>query len=169
MNNILLRKYKKEDTQAINDIFNFFCNTSFACFLDEEITFNQIEEKLDNAVSIYVYEQNSKVIGFGYLSKFHKCNSFKHTGVLTYFILPEFTGKGLGSKILKKLFDTGKENGITNFLAQVSNKNEQSLKFHEKMKFEKTGEMKNMFKKFGESVDIILVQRQFEFAGGNYE
>ena len=74
-----------------------------------------------------VLECRNKVIGFGFVAPYKPFKSFNHTEVLTYFILSEFTCKGLGTKLFSKLILKGKDLGITNYIAHISSKNEQSI------------------------------------------
>ena len=108
-----------------------------------------------------VLETGNKVVGFGFVASYNPFKSCNHVGVLTYFILPEYTGKGLGTKLFNQLISKGKDLGITNYLAHISSRNEQSLNFHKKHGFQEVGRFKDMSVKLGESIDMVWVQKQF--------
>ena len=109
------------------------------------------------------YEETEleRIIGFGYLSEFKPFSNFNQTGVLTYFILTEYTGKGLGTRIINELISFGKKEGITNYLAQISSKNKQSINFHKKHGFVEVGNFKEVGIKFNQKFDIIWMQKIF--------
>ncbi len=159
--NYIIRSFEESDQSKTLIIFNRFAKESFAVYCEEELQENQFLKLLDNAKIILVIEEKDKVIGFGYISNYKPYPNFSHTGVLTYFILPEYTGKGIGTKLFNQLISKGREIGITNYLAHISSKNVQSLRFHEKLGFEEVGMLKNVAFKFGELIDIIWVQKQF--------
>lgn len=166
MEEIRLRKYRTSDEEAIKDIFNYFGKESFACYNESDITITDVKDRLNGVRSALVYEENEKVIGFGYISRYKEYPNFDHTGVLTYFLLPDYTGRGLGTKLINQLFSIGKSMGISNYLAHISSENKQSLNFHKKLGFEKVGKMKNVARKFGKFVNIIWVQKEFGNKGG---
>lgn len=169
MNEIILREYHPNDIEAVKNIFNYFGKESFACYNDVDINLEEMEKRMADVRYALVYELYGEVIGFGYVSYYKKFPNFDHAGVLTYLIFPEYTGKGLGSKLLNRLFEVGRDKGITNFIAHISSKNNQSLNFHNKMGFTKVGEIKNIAKKFGEMVNIVWVQKEFAADGDLYE
>jgi L-amino acid N-acyltransferase YncA len=87
--------------------------------------------------------------------------NFNKTGVLSYFLYADYTGMGLGTRLLNELLSVGQKMGITNFLAHISSRNTQSINFHKKHGFEEVGRFKNIAVKFGEKIDIIWMQKQF--------
>ena len=99
-------------------------------------------------------------MGFGFIKPYRDLENFNHTGMLTYFILPEYTGQGVGTKIMHALLEKGKSLGIHNFVAHISSKNKQSLRFHQKQGFKECGRIKNIGHKFGEFFDLVWVQKQ---------
>lgn len=165
MENLNLRKYRTSDNKSIKNIFNYFSKESFACYCENDFSSSEIELIMEDTRCAYVIEDHKKIIGFGYLSHFKKLNTFDHTGVLTYFILPEYTGNGLGTKICNQLLLTGRSLGITNFIANISSKNQQSLNFHKKIGFKEVGKLPQIAIKFGEYFDIIWVQKIIEDKG----
>jgi phosphinothricin acetyltransferase len=148
--------------EAILAVFNSFVRDSFAAYCESELTCEQFEKLLAQARIILTLRNGETTIGFGYISSYRPLPNFDHTGVLTYFILAEYTGKGYGSELLTQLFAKGKEMGITNYLAHISSRNEQSLNFHKKHGFKEVGRFKDVAKKFGELIDVVWVQKQLE-------
>ena len=157
--NFKIRKYLDSDFKEVHSIFNQFALESFAAYCETELDIDRMRRMIDQAKAALVIEENKKVVGFGFISEFKPYQNFSRTGVLTYFIKPEFTGKGIGSKLLTELFSLGKKKGITNYLAQISSKNKQSLNFHKKLGFKKVGRFKDVGTKFGQSIDVVWVQK----------
>ncbi len=85
--------------------------------------------------------------------------TFQHTAEVTYFISPEMTGKGLGSKILSFLETEGKKQGISCILANISSLNEGSIRFHKKHGFVECGRFRNVVKKKGILFDTVWMQK----------
>jgi len=160
-NEVIIRTKKEEDAEKILEVVNSFVKDSFAAYSDEYYPSSIVDEWSKKAKVFLVLETGNKVVGFGFVASYKPFKSCAHVGVLTYFILPEYTGKGVGTKLFTQLISMGKDLGVTNYLAHISSKNEQSLNFHKKHGFQEVGRFKDMSVKLGESVDTVWVQKQF--------
>ncbi|MBU1101556.1 MAG: GNAT family N-acetyltransferase [Bacteroidetes bacterium] len=159
--NIRIRAYEAKDAGKVDFILNDFARKSFAVYNDENCKTSFAETRSSEAKVFLVLQNNDEVIGFGMVTPYRPFRTCAHTGVLTYFILPEFTGKGLGSRIINELIEQSLSKGINNFLAHISSKNDQSLAFHSKHGFEEVGRFKKIGKKFDEYFDIVWVQKEY--------
>jgi L-amino acid N-acyltransferase YncA len=163
-NEVIIRPKTEEDHENILEVVNSFVKNSFAAYQDEPYPASMVDEWTKKSRVFLVLETGNEVVGFGFAASYRPFKSFNHVGVLTYFILEEYTGKGLGTKLINQLISKGKELGITNYLAHISSKNEQSLNFHKKHGFQEVGRFKDMSVKLGESVDMIWVQKQLNLS-----
>jgi len=158
---IIIRPYKQDDFEGLLEVFNTFVKDSFAAYCKEGYDVAVFRNHVENAKIIFVLTDLERIIGFGYLSEYKPFTNFNQTAVLTYFILTEYTGKGLGTRIIKELISLGKKEGITNYLAQISSKNKQSINFHKKHGFVVVGNFKEVGIKFNQKFDIIWMQKIF--------
>ncbi len=158
---IIIRDFANSDIEGLIRVFNYFAINSFAVYSESPLTAEHFNLMIAQTRIALVIENEKQIIGFGYISKFKPFPNFDGTGLLTYFILPEFTGKGIGKNLFNTLITRGREIGISNYLVHISSKNEQSLQFHKKMGFNETGLFKNVAKKFGELFDIVWMQKQY--------
>ncbi|MEO8398697.1 MAG: N-acetyltransferase family protein [Ignavibacteriaceae bacterium] len=156
-----IRNFEDRDSQSIIDIMNYFIENTEACYPDKKIGKEFVERiKSSDGYPFYVVENNDKkVLGFALLKKFREYDVFNRTAVITYFILPEYTGKGLGKKLLSLLIRDAKEMGIDNILAHISSWNEGSLNFHKKNGFFECGRFEKVAKKFNKDFDMIWMQK----------
>ena len=139
----------------------YIIKVSFAAYPETALSPDRLKELMKPAKVNLVLQKDKTIIGFGYICGFKPLPNFSHTGTLTYFIRPEFTGQGLGTKLFNELINRGKDLGITNYLAHISSRNEQSLNFHKKMGFDEVGRFKNVGRKFGKDIDMVWVQKEF--------
>lgn len=160
-NEVIIRTKKEDDAEKILEVVNSFVKDSFAAYSDEYYHPSIVDKWSKKAKVFLVLERGNEVIGFGFVASYKPFKSCNHVGVLTYFILPEYTGKGIGTKLFNQLISKGKDLGLTNYLAHISSRNEQSLNFHKKHGFQEVGRFKDMSVKLGESVDMVWVQKQF--------
>lgn len=165
----VIRKATPQDIQAMLEIFNYYIKKTFAAYLETPVgpdfiqAFNDEDGPDKNQYfPYYVMEENSRVIGFGALKPYFPFRNFQHTGVVSYFILPEYTRKGLGAKLLNVLYRDAKKKNMKSLLANVSSKNQASLNFHLKHGFVECGRFKAVGTKFGKYFDIIWLQKFME-------
>ncbi|MDD4050440.1 MAG: GNAT family N-acetyltransferase [candidate division Zixibacteria bacterium] len=83
----------------------------------------------------------------------------RRTGEITYFILPEFTGRGIGVELLGRLTEEAKARGIDTLLGSISSLNEGSLRFHLRHGFVECGRFRRIGRKQGRDFDVIWVQK----------
>jgi phosphinothricin acetyltransferase len=158
--NITIHDFRQSDLDTMLAVFNSFVRDSHAAYPESELNRGQFETIMAQAKIIVTLRHEEAVIGFGFISSYKPLGNFDHTGVLTYFILPDYTGVGLGTRLLHELFRRGREAGISNYLAHISSRNEQSLNFHRKHGFKEVGRFKEVARKFGELIDVVWVQKQ---------
>lgn len=165
----LIREASTEDIPGMLEVFNYYVENSFAAYLETSVGpefFQVIQSEKDQdkgeRFPFYVIEENGKIIGIGALRPYFPFPNFRHTGVVSYFILPGHTRKGLGSKMLKKLCTEAGEKKMKSLLANVSSKNEASLNFHQKHGFIECGRFREVGTKFGKYFDIIWMQKFLE-------
>ncbi len=99
-NEVIIRIKKEEDAEKILEVVNSFVKDSFAAYQDEDYPPSIVDEWSKKAKVFLVLETGNKVVGFGFVASYKPFKSCAHVGVLTYFILPEYTGKGLGTKLI---------------------------------------------------------------------
>ncbi|HWQ49895.1 MAG TPA: GNAT family N-acetyltransferase [Methanosarcina sp.] len=165
----VIREATSQDTEEMLDIFNYYVDNSFAAYLETPVgpEFFQISHEeggpnKNEHSPFYVMEEDNRVIGIGALRPYLPFPNFQHTGVLSYFILPEYTRKGLGVKLLDVLCEDAKKKNIKSLLANVSSKNQASLNFHLKHGFVECGRFKDAGTKFGKYFDIVWFQKFLE-------
>jgi L-amino acid N-acyltransferase YncA len=160
--NALIRPVLESDWEAITAIFNHFVTESFAAYPDQPVGVNFFRDR-HGAHPIFpfvVAEIEGEVVGFGYLSPFHPAPTMYQTANLTYFLHPEFTGRGIGATFLEHLLEAGKTLGIINFMAHVSSLNPGSIRFHLVHGFTECGRFINVGVKNGRSFDMVWLQKQ---------
>ncbi|AKB19268.1 MULTISPECIES: GNAT family N-acetyltransferase [unclassified Methanosarcina] len=164
-----IREAVTEDISGMLEVFNYYIENSFAAYIETKVgpeffqaVQSEKEQDENEHFPFYVIEEKGKIIGIGALRPYFPFPNFRHTGVVSYFILPGHTRKGLGSRMLDKLYTEAREKKMKNLLANVSSKNEASLNFHLKHGFIECGKFLEVGAKFGKSFDIIWLQKFLE-------
>ncbi|MEZ5358912.1 MAG: N-acetyltransferase family protein [Candidatus Zixiibacteriota bacterium] len=157
-----LRPIKHADREPMVKVFNYFAENSFAAYFSRPVGPEFFERFYRMCVGypfLAIETEDKQFVGFGCLHPFHAADSFRHTAEVTYFILPEHTGAGLGTRLLNEFFDWAKRNEISIIIASISSKNDQSIAFHKKHGFAETGRLKGIGLKRGEPFDVVWMQK----------
>jgi phosphinothricin acetyltransferase len=157
-----IRDMQESDREAVMRIFNHYAATSSAAYPDGPLPPQFFEPLREGAVSAIVLEGDVGVTGFGLLKPFLPFPVFRKSGMLTYFLAPEATGKGLGIRLLEQLTLDAKKQGMTMLVANMSSKNEASIRFHKRHGFSVAGNLAGVGEKFGEPFGVLWMQRTVE-------
>lgn len=153
----------ERDRAAVVGIFNYFVEHSFAAFPEEPAGpqfFDRVLAMVSGYPALVVRTDTGETAGFGMLRAYHPAATLRRTAEIAYFILPEHTGRGIGTELLGRLAAGARQIGVDNIIATVSSLNEQSLRFHEKAGFERAGTLRAVGRKHGREFDIVLFQKR---------
>lgn len=154
-----IRVFEQSDLDSVLQVYNNYVQINSSAFSDVNYTSSDFEVMIDSKLPKYVIEKNTQLIGFGFAYKFRKEKTFKKSVKFTYFLLPEHTGKGLGSQLYRALESQCKKKGIDNILVNISSENLGSIRFHQNHGFIECGRFKNVGLKFERYFDLIWMSK----------
>ena len=157
-----IRKVADKDKDAVVGIINYFIENSYANYMEGKVDgsfFDMARNMCRNGIFYVIDSEQSGVIGFGMLRPHMYPGLFKLAAEVSYFIIPEHTHKGLGSKLLATLEQEAQKVEIATLLANISSFNDQSLAFHLKYGFKDCGRFKRIGNKFGKDFDVVWMQK----------
>jgi phosphinothricin acetyltransferase len=70
------------------------------------------------------------------------------------YVAPKQQQKGIGTLLYSKLINALKMEGFRIILAGISLPNDQSISFHEKLSFQKVGQLESVGYKFNRLIDV---------------
>ncbi len=155
----LTKKYRK----PVIDIFNYYIENSFAAHPEAAMEYGCFDIFMEMAKgypSLVAKAETGDVVGFAFLHPYHPASTFNRTAEITYFILPEHTGKGLGKIILDRFIEEARKLGVDNLLVNISSHNRKSLTFHRNYGFNECGRFRKVGRKFGKSFDVVWMQKR---------
>lgn len=159
--NTSIRAVEERDWPAVTAVFNHFVANSLAAYPEDPVSddFFKKRHSKNPDFPFLVADIDGTVVGFAYLTPFHPAPTMKKSATLTYFIRPDRTGGGIGSRFLESLLESGRRHGITNFLAHISSANENSIRFHARHGFTECGRFLKIGDKMGRTFDMVWMQR----------
>ncbi len=159
---IVIRKVTDWDCDQIVSIFNYYVEHGFAAYPEkpqDRKFFDFIKTIIYGDAFFALETREKKIIGFGLLKKYHPYPAFNRTAEAGYFILPEYTGRGLGGLLLEVLEREARVMEVDNLLVNISSLNPPSLAFHKKHGFRECGRFEKILIKFGRDMDIVWMQK----------
>lgn len=147
---------------GVIEIYNYYIANSFAAYGETAVGAGFYDHFLNLAKgypAVAILEEAGAVVGFAFLHAHRPGAAFQRAAEITYFILPDHTGKGIGSAVLRQFIPAAQEQGIDTLLAHISSLNEASLRFHRKHGFQECGRFQRIGRKFGRDFDLIWMQR----------
>ena len=157
---VIIREVLDSDRDAVIAVFNHYAKTSYAAYPEIPVNEQFFLFLHEGTLAFFVLEHKTRVVGFGLLKTVLPFPAFMATGMLTYFIQPECTGKGFGSRLLERLTKEAEAMGMTSLVANMASKNTASINFHARHGFEEVGRLHNAGMKFGEPFDVVWMQKE---------
>lgn len=151
-----------EDRESVIDIFNHYIENSFAAYPERKVPYEFFDFFLRNTAgypTVAAKDENKNLLGFGILHPHSPMPTLAETAEITYFIRPEFTGKGIGASMLGYILAGAREKGLHCILANISSLNGGSIRFHLNHGFEECGRFREVGKKKGKFFDTVWMQK----------
>lgn len=162
--NISFEKISEKHQKDIMKIYNYYVENSTAAFPSNpmpEQFYGFLLQRCEGYPAYAVIDSDTGcVVGFCMLSAYLPLQTFTKSACLTYFIAPEYTGKGIGGECLQKLESEAKQMGITQLISDISSENNVSISFHKKHGFVLAGELSDIGEKLGRSFGIVYMQKK---------
>jgi phosphinothricin acetyltransferase len=160
--NVKIAPLTKDNQKEIIDIFNYYVENSFAAYPEQKLPYEFFDHFLkmcEGYPALTAKDEQGNILGFGMLRAYSPFSTFSQTAEITYFIKQEYTGRGIGEKMLDCLIAKAKEKGITSVIANISSLNEGSINFHRKNGFVECGRLKKIGAKRGKTFDVVYMQK----------
>jgi L-amino acid N-acyltransferase YncA len=150
------------DRQAMVDLFNYYVEHGFAAFPEQPVSpifADRLLELARGYPTVAAKDSSGRLVGFGLLRPHNPLPTFAHTAEITYFLAPDHTRQGLGTRLLHELEQEARAQGLRTLLAAISSLNEPSLAFHRKHGFVQVGRFRQVATKNGTTFDVIWMQK----------
>jgi len=152
----MIRKAKETDAHTIALIYNHYILHSTITFEEKEVNEQLIIERLKESKKHpwWVFEQEGVVLGYAFSTKWKSRSAYRFTVESSVYVAPKQRQKGVGTLLYSKLIESLKNEGFRIILAGISLPNDQSISFHEKLGFQKVGQLESVGYKFNRWIDV---------------
>jgi phosphinothricin acetyltransferase len=158
----LIRLATAADLPAINDIYNHYVWHSTCTYQTEPETLEDrgawLRDHPPDKYPVIVAEIDSRVIGWGSLSKFRPRAAYAPTAEPSVYIDHEFLGRGLGRVLLIDLIARARAAGFHSLIGGSSADQPASIALQESLGFQRVAHLPEVGCKFGRWLDVIYLQ-----------
>lgn len=159
-----IRDAQEPDLPGLLAIYNDVIATSTAVYSDVPVTLEDRrqwrEARVASGYPVLVAVDSSGVLGFSTFGDFRSWPGYRYTVEHTVHVRSDCRGRGIGSELLQALFPLAEALGKHVMIAGVDAANTASIRFHERLGFERAGHLKEVGNKFGRWLDLVFLQRR---------
>ena len=163
---MLIRDAMEDDLIAMTAIYNDVLINSTAIYRDDPATLEERKSvwqaRTQQGYPTLVASDGGAVIGFASFGDFRPWPGYRFTVEHTVHVDASHRGRGAGSALVKALIPRAAVLGKHVMIGGIDAENVASLKFHERLGFERVAHFKQVGFKFGRFLDLLFVQRQIE-------
>ena len=157
-----LRLATLEDAEAIRAIYNVEVTTSTVTFDLEPRSLEAQRRWLadrSGAHSAIVAEVDGEVIGFASLSPWKDRPAYRTSVEDSVYVHRDHQGRGIGRLLLERLVDVANQSGFHAIFGRIVGGHDASIALHRAAGFEQVGIEKEVGRKFGKWLDVVLMEK----------
>jgi L-amino acid N-acyltransferase YncA len=157
-----LRLARPDDAAATREIYNTEVTGSTVTFdlvprtLDEQRRW--IEDR-SGAMAVVVAESEGELVGFGSLSPYRPRPAYSTSVEDSIYVRRSAQGAGVGRALLAELVHVASARGFHTVMARIVGGHEASIGLHRSLGFEMVGIEREVGRKFGRWLDVVVMQR----------
>jgi phosphinothricin acetyltransferase len=159
---VAVRLARAEDAEAIRAIYNLEVTESTVTFDLVPRTVAEQEAWLVEHSGVHpavVAEADGEVVAFGSLGPYRSRPAYATTVEDSVYVRRDRRGAGYGRAVLTELVRLGTVHGFHSVMARVVGGHETSIGLHAACGFELVGIEREVGRKFGRWLDVVLMQR----------
>ena len=157
-----IRDASDDDLPAMLEIYNDLIATTTAIYRDEPATIEErrsfFNARREAGYPVIVAEDESGIIGFASFGDFRAWPGYRFTVEHSVYARQDRRGAGVGGMLMRELIDRARAMGKHVMIGGVDADNAASLRFHERLGFEKVAHFKQVGFKFGRWLDLTFLQ-----------
>lgn len=162
MAELATRLVEHADAEAIRAIYNVEVETSTVTFdlvprtLDEQHEW--IEQHRGGHPAIVAVDAGT-IVGFGSLTPYRPRPAYSPTVEDSVYVHRDHRGLGVGTLLLGALVDLAGTHGFHSIIARIVGGHEASIALHARCGFDEVGVEREVGRKLGRWLDVVLMQR----------
>jgi phosphinothricin acetyltransferase len=158
-----LRAAGRDDADAIRSIYNAEVAGSTVTFdlvprsLDDQVAW--IERHSGGHPAVVAVDEVGEVVGFGSLSPYKERPAYFTTVEDSVYVRADHRGTGVGRRLLDELVRLAQQYGYHSVIARIVGGHDTSISLHHRCGFEIVGTEREVGRKLGHWLDVVVMQR----------
>jgi phosphinothricin acetyltransferase len=152
-----IRQAQFTDAEQIAEIYNYYILNTHHTFETEPLSADEMQQRIAETSQDYPFliaEYEGVIQGYVYATQFKLRQAYKHSVEISIYVRNQAKQKGIGSELYQRLLEELSETDIHALMAGISLPNEASVRFHEKIGYEKVAHFREVGYKLGRWVDV---------------
>jgi phosphinothricin acetyltransferase len=160
---VSVRLAERRDADAMRSIYNVEVAESTVTFdlvprtLDEQVEW--IDRHSGGHPAVVAVDDGGTVVGFGSLTPYRDRPAYQPTVEDSVYVRRDVRGAGIGRVLLDDLVRLALAHGFHSMIARIVGGHEASIALHERCGFEIVGTEREVGRKLGKWLDVVLMQR----------
>lgn len=152
-----IRKAELRDASQVADVYNYYVQQTHHTFETEPLSEEEMRKRIEETTEEYpflVAEENGEIVGYAYATQFKLRQAYEYASEVSIYVKNAAKQKGIGTRLYEQLFEELQETDIHAVVAGISLPNDASVRFHERLGFEKVAQFKEVGYKLGRWIDV---------------
>lgn len=152
-----IRKAELRDASQVADVYNYYVQQTHHTFETEPLGEEEMRKRIEETTEDYpflVAEENGEIVGYAYATQFKLRQAYEYASEVSIYVRNAAKQKGIGTQLYEQLFDELQETDTHAVVAGISLPNDASVRFHERLGFEKVAHFKEVGYKLGRWIDV---------------
>ena len=161
----MIRPATQSDVAQMLSIYAPYVETSTATFEYDPPSESTFAQRFCHITAQYpwlVWEEDGSILGYTYASAPYSRAAYSWCAEPTIYLRPEARGRGIGKKLYAVLEEILDRQGYQVLYALIASENEASIRFHEKMGYEKKVDFPNCGYKFNRWLGLIWMEKRIK-------
>jgi L-amino acid N-acyltransferase YncA len=159
---MIYRLAQTDDSEAIRMIYNREVLSSTATFdlvaRTREDQLAWMDEHSGAHPAVVAIDDDGRVGGFGSLSPWRPRPAYRTSVEDSVYVDPDYQGRGVGKGLLAELVRLADSHGFHAIMARIVGGHEASIALHRACGFEAVGIEREVGRKFGRWLDVVLME-----------
>ena len=162
MDNVVIRLAAAGDAEAIRRIYNHEVEHTTHTF---DLVPRTLEDQRawlrdrQGALGVVVAEVDGEVAGFASLSEYRPRAAYRTSVESSVYVDESARGRGIGQRLMQELVVVAEARGFHTMIARIAGGHEASIRLHEAVGFVTVGTEREVGRKFGAWLDVVVMQR----------